>query len=76
MLREHVAETLSVVEAGRRLGIGRCAAYRAANRGELPVIRIGGRLLVLRRSLERILAGQSVPGRRGKHRRTDTDGES
>ena len=28
------------------LGISRSAAYRAAARGEIPTIRIGGRLLV------------------------------
>lgn len=48
-------ETLSVVEAGRRLGIGRGAAYRAARRGDLPVVRIGNRLLVPRRVLDRLL---------------------
>jgi excisionase family DNA binding protein len=37
---------ISVPEAGRRLGIGRSAAYAAAANGELPVIRIGGLLRV------------------------------
>ena len=57
MPKEHESATLSVVEAGRIVGLGRCAAYRAANRGDLPTIRIGGRLLVLRRPLERLLDG-------------------
>jgi len=35
---------ISVPEAGKRLGIGRSAAYAAAANGELPVIRIGGLL--------------------------------
>ena len=36
----------SVATAGRMLGIGRDAAYRAAKCGDIPVLRIGGRLLV------------------------------
>src|SRR5437764_13081151 len=36
----------SVPEAGRLLGLSRNAAYAAAQRGEIPVIRIGRRLLV------------------------------
>jgi excisionase family DNA binding protein len=46
---------ISVPEAGRRLGIGRSAAYAAAASGELPVIRIGGLLRVPLRALERKL---------------------
>jgi excisionase family DNA binding protein len=33
--------TVSVPEAGRLLGVGRSCAYEAAERGEIPVIRIG-----------------------------------
>ncbi|MCH9000580.1 MAG: helix-turn-helix domain-containing protein [Proteobacteria bacterium] len=54
------AVTMSVPEAGRRLGIGRNAAYEAAARGEIPMIRIGRRMLVPRAAFERMLeqAGQ------------------
>lgn len=38
--------TVSVPEAGRALGIGRDAAYAAAERGEIPTLRIGRRLVV------------------------------
>jgi excisionase family DNA binding protein len=38
--------TITVPEAGRLLGVGRDAAYAAAERGELPVLRLGRRLLV------------------------------
>ncbi len=48
-------KTYSVTEAGKILGIGRSAAYEAARRGELPVVRIGRRLLVPIRALERML---------------------
>lgn len=37
---------ISIDEASRRLGIGRNSAYKAAERGELPVICIGRRKLV------------------------------
>lgn len=49
--------TCDIPEAGRRLGVGRNAAYEAARRGEIPTIRIGRRLLVPLAALERMLAG-------------------
>ena len=49
--------TITVAEAARLLGIGRNQAYEAARRGELPVIRIGKRLIVPLAALERILQG-------------------
>ena len=52
--------TLTVEEAGQWLGIGRSAAYAAANRGELPTIRIGRRMVVPKDALERMLAGQGT----------------
>jgi excisionase family DNA binding protein len=52
--------TYTLTEAARRLGISRALAYEAANRGELPVCRIGRRLLVPRAALTRLLeAGPS-----------------
>ena len=47
--------TLSVEEAGDVLGLSRATAYAAANKGDLPVIRIGRRLVVPRHALERLL---------------------
>ena len=38
--------TISVEEAGRMVGIGRNAAYRAAAAGHIPAIRIGHKLRV------------------------------
>lgn len=49
-------QTLTVSEAGRALGISRGAAYEAARRGELPVLRLGKRIVVPRAALERLLA--------------------
>jgi excisionase family DNA binding protein len=53
--------TISVEEAGQRLGISRNAAYAAVNAGEIPAIRIRRRWLVPVVAFERMLesAGQN-----------------
>jgi excisionase family DNA binding protein len=56
------ADTYTVPEAGRRLGIGRKQAYDAAKRGEIPTIRIGRRVLVPKPAFERLLL-QGAPAR-------------
>lgn len=43
---ESLPATITVEHAAEILGISRSSAYRAATRGEIPVIRIGRRLLV------------------------------
>lgn len=52
---------LSVAEAAELLGISRTLAYELVARHELPSLRLGGRIVVLRRPLERLLDGQA-PG--------------
>lgn len=47
--------TMSVEEAGEVLGISRSSAFQAAANGQLPVIRIGKRLLVPRHAIEQML---------------------
>lgn len=47
--------TITISEAARILGISRSAAYRAAAKGEIPTIRIGGRLLVPTAKLRELL---------------------
>jgi excisionase family DNA binding protein len=48
--------TISVPEAGKKyFGLSRDSSYRAAERGEIPTIRIGRLLRVPVRALERIL---------------------
>lgn len=47
--------TVTVEEAAELLGIGRNSAYAAVDRGELPSVRIGRRLLIPRAALERML---------------------
>jgi len=53
--------TTTIAEAAKRLHIGRNQAYEAAHRGELPVIKIGKRLLVPTIALERLLKGEATP---------------
>jgi excisionase family DNA binding protein len=48
--------TITVPEAAKILGIGRDQAYAAAHSGQLPVIRIGKRVLVSLPALEKMLA--------------------
>jgi excisionase family DNA binding protein len=51
--------TLTVEEAGTRLGISRTLAYELVRRGEIPSIRLGRRVLVPIRSLERLVESAS-----------------
>jgi excisionase family DNA binding protein len=46
---------LDVPEAAKLLNISRNAAYLAARRGDLPTVRVGGRILVPRAALLRML---------------------
>ncbi len=55
-------QTLSVPQVARILGVGTASAYNAVRRGEIPSIRIGGRLLVPKPALERMLAGEISAG--------------
>ena len=55
-------QTVTLPEAARILGIGRNSAYLLAKRGELPVLRLGHRLVMSRRALYRLLdEGQPKP---------------
>jgi excisionase family DNA binding protein len=47
--------TLSVEEAGRLLGISRGLAYELVNRGDIPSVRLGRRIVVPRRALDGLL---------------------
>jgi excisionase family DNA binding protein len=56
--------TYSIPEAGKILGISRGAAYDAAKDGSLPTIKIGGRILVPKAVLDRMLSGDAEAGTR------------
>jgi excisionase family DNA binding protein len=51
--------TLTVEETARLLGISRWLVQQAVRRGELPVIRIGRRILIPRTRLDALLAGSA-----------------
>jgi hypothetical protein len=51
--------TEPIAYAAARLGTGINQAYEAGHRGEIPVIRLGRRMLVLVEPFERMLAGVS-----------------
>jgi hypothetical protein len=62
-MREDAPLTISVPEAGKRyFNLSRNAAYAAAERGEIPTIRIGRLLRVPIRALERMLDAVAVTG--------------
>jgi hypothetical protein len=53
---DQTPQTLSVPQAGKRyFGLSRNASYAAAQRGQLPIIRIGRLLRVPVRAIERML---------------------
>lgn len=47
--------TVTIDEAAEALGVSRGSAYKAAHLGQIPTIRIGKRLLVLRDQFEKLL---------------------
>lgn len=48
--------TYTVSELGRMLGINKNAAYAALHRKEIPSIRVGGRILVPKTALDKLLS--------------------
>jgi excisionase family DNA binding protein len=54
-------EILTVEEVAEYLGLGRSTCYDAARRGELPVLRVGRRLLIPKARLEEMLGGGTEP---------------
>ena len=57
--RHREPETYTLEKAAKILGISLSAAYKAAHRGQIPTIRLGKRIFVPRRALERLLEGQN-----------------
>jgi hypothetical protein len=55
-------KTLSVPEAGRiYFDLGMNASYEAAKRGDIPTIKIGGKIRALVPAIEQMLAGKTKP---------------
>lgn len=51
-------QTYTVPEVALKLGIGRNAAYEGVRSGQIPSIRIGGRIVVPRPPIDRMLEGE------------------
>lgn len=58
-----IPHTYTAREAAERLGIGLTSLYAAVQRGELPSIRVGRRVLVPRRSLDVLLGATDAENR-------------
>jgi excisionase family DNA binding protein len=58
---EPASLTLSVSQAAKLLGISRAFAYELVARGELPSLRLGRRVVVPRRALEKLVDGAEGP---------------
>ncbi len=69
--------TITVEDAARLLGIGRGTAYEAARRGDLPVIRMGRRLLVPRARLFELVGAPEMreAGSPASEPRADVNGD-
>ncbi|HQS15449.1 helix-turn-helix domain-containing protein [Reyranella sp.] len=52
--------TMTVDEAAQKLGISRNTAYACARSGQLPVIRLGKRMLVPRVAFEAMVRGEGT----------------
>jgi excisionase family DNA binding protein len=50
---------LTVAEASELLGISRTHGYELVARGELPALRLGRRIVVPRRALQRLVDGEA-----------------
>ena len=50
----------SVKEAAELLGIGRTHAYALAKSGDLPTVKLGGRVVVPAEALRRMFGNESV----------------
>jgi excisionase family DNA binding protein len=61
MANKNNPTVLTVHEVAKILRIGRISAYQAIERGEVPAIRIGRRILVPRMALEQVLNRFSTP---------------
>ncbi len=56
---DHVPLGYSIAEATKVSGgLSRATLYRLVRQGKLELVKIGGRAVVTRRSLERLLLGQ------------------
>ena len=55
-----VSRTMTVTEAARVLGISRTTAYECVHTGDLPALRLGGRIVVPTKAIEDLLERASA----------------
>ena len=55
-----MGQVMSIDEVAKELGISRALTYDAARKGEIPVLRVGRRLLVPRSAFEKFLASAEL----------------
>jgi excisionase family DNA binding protein len=58
--RKTVRQTYSVEETARILGLSVKSTYAAIKRGEIPVVRIGGRIFVPKARLNALFSGKAA----------------
>lgn len=58
---EHAQRTMSVTQAAEVLGISRTTAYECVRTGDLPALRLGGRIVVPTQAIDDLLARASAP---------------
>ena len=63
MIFKPATESTDVRSAGAQIGLGPRAAYRAAERGDIPAVKIGGRWVVPLIAWRKFLAGDWTPRR-------------
>ncbi len=59
-MKKQTRQTWTIEEAAELIGVGRSTAYAAARSGQIPVIRVGRRLLVTRAGLDALLSAPAV----------------
>ena len=62
-------ETLTVEEAGRILGIGRNKAYESVQRGDIPSLRFGKKIVVPREAIDRLLKSPNAEAKAWQERK-------
>ncbi len=58
---ELAQRTMSVTQAAEVLGISRTTAYECVRTGDLPALRLGGRIVVPTQAIDDLLARASAP---------------
>jgi len=65
--------TVSVPEAAKLLGLSRSSTYEAVRRGDLPSIRVGGRVLIPIQRLEALINSEASDESEASYASQDSD---